>query len=56
MRLSNIKRFAFTSPTSFEIGLAKEASGSGPDLTVRMGFRDMDWKLTGLVPKMEDSP
>jgi Protein of unknown function (DUF2939) len=49
--LSNIKRFAFTSPTSFEIGIAKDASGSGPDLTAQVGFRDMDWKLTGLVPR-----
>jgi hypothetical protein len=49
--LSNIKRFAFTSPTSFEIGIAKDASGPSPDLTAQVGFRDMDWKLTGLVPK-----
>lgn len=55
LRLSNIKRFAFTGPTSFEIGIAKDASGSEPDLTVQMGFRDMDWKLTGLVPKVEGS-
>ena len=55
LRLSNIKRFAFTSPTSFEIGIAKDASGSEPDLTAQMGFRDMDWKLTGLVPKVEGS-
>ena len=53
--LSNIKRFAFTSPTSFEIGIAKDASSSEPDLTVQMGFRDMDWKLIGLVPKVEGS-
>ena len=55
LRLSNIKRFAFTSPTSFEIGIAKDASSSEPDLTVQMGFRDMDWKLIGLVPKVEGS-
>ena len=55
LRLSNIKRFAFTSPTSFEIGIAKDASSSEPDLTAQMGFRDMDWKLTGLVPKLEGS-
>jgi len=55
LRLSNIKRFAFTSPTSFEIGIAKDASGSEPDLTVQMGFRDLDWKLTGLVPRVEGS-
>jgi hypothetical protein len=53
--LSNIKRFAFTSLTSFEIGIAKDASSSEPDLTVQMGFRDMDWKLIGLVPKVEGS-
>jgi hypothetical protein len=55
LRLSNIKRFAFTSPTSFEIGIAKDASSSEPDLIVQMGFRDMDWKLIGLVPKVEGS-
>ena len=53
--LSNIKRFAFTSPTSFEIGIAKDASSSEPDLIVQMGFRDMDWQLIGLVPKVEGS-
>lgn len=53
LRLSNIKRFAFTSPTSFEIGIAKDASSSEPDITIHMGFRDMDWKLTGIVPKVE---
>jgi hypothetical protein len=53
--LSNIKRFAFTSLTSFEIGIAKDASSSEPNLTVQMGYRDMDWKLIGLVPKVEGS-
>jgi len=53
LRLSNIKRLAFTSPTSFEIGIAKDASASEPDLTAQMGFRDMDWKLIGLVPRVE---
>ena len=51
LRLSNIKRFAFTGPTSFEIGIAKDTSGSDPDLTAQIEFRDMDWKLTGLIPK-----
>jgi hypothetical protein len=55
LRLSNIKRLAFTSFTSFEIGIAKDASASEPDLTAQMGFRDMDWKLIGLVPKVEGS-
>ena len=55
LRLSNIKRFAFTSPTSFEIGIAKDASSSEPDLTAQMAFGGMDWKLTGLVPKVEGS-
>ena len=53
LRLSNIKRLAFTSPTSFEIGIAKDAAASEPDLTAQMGFRDMDWKLIGLVPRVE---
>jgi hypothetical protein len=39
LRLSNIKRFTFTSPTSFEIGIAKDASGSEPDLQHKWGSR-----------------
>jgi hypothetical protein len=55
LRLANIKRFAFTSPTSFEIGIARDASNSEPDLTIQMGFREMDWKLIGLVPNVTGS-
>lgn len=38
---------------SFEIGIAKDASSSEPGITIHMGFRDMDWKLTGIVPKVD---
>jgi len=50
--LSNIKRFAFTGPFGFEIGLAKDASATQPDVTAQMGFTGADWKLTGLVPRL----
>lgn len=50
--ISNIKSFAFTGPFGFEVGLAKDASATQPDVTAQMGFSGFDWKLTGLVPRL----
>lgn len=50
--LGNIKRFAFTGPLGFEVGLAKDASSTAADVTARMGFTGFDWRLTGLVPRL----
>jgi hypothetical protein len=54
--ISNIKSFAFSGPLSFEVGLAKEAAATSPDIVARMGFSGLDWRLNGLVPKLERSP
>ena len=50
--ISNIKRFAFTGLTGFEIGVAKDAAAATPDVVARMGFTGTDWKLVGLVPRV----
>jgi Protein of unknown function (DUF2939) len=47
----NIKRFAFTGPLAFEIGVAKDKAATVPDITAQLGFTGFDWKLVGLVPK-----
>jgi hypothetical protein len=49
--IGNIKRFAFTGPLAFEIGLAKDKAAAVPDITAQLGFKGFDWKLVGLVPK-----
>jgi hypothetical protein len=50
--LSNVKSFAFSGPLAFEVGLAKDATASSPDVVARMGFSGMDWRLVGLIPKL----
>ena len=52
---SNIKRFAFTGPLAFEIGVAKDKAASAPDITAQLGFKGFDWKLVGLVPKTREA-
>jgi Protein of unknown function (DUF2939) len=49
---ANIKRFAFTSPLGFEVGLAKDAASTTADITAQMGFSGLDWRLTGLIPRL----
>lgn len=50
--LGNIKRFGFAGPLGLELGVAKDAAKSGPDLTAGMAFTGFDWKLTRLVPTL----
>ena len=51
LSFANVKRFAFTGPLAFEVGLAREKAATVPDITAQLGFKDFDWKLVGLVPK-----
>ena len=46
---SNIKSFAFAGPLAFEVGIARDPNAKAADATARMGFKDLDWKLTGLT-------
>ena len=48
--LSNIKSFGFAGPLGMEVGIAKDGAASNPDVTARMSFQDLDWKLTRLTP------
>jgi hypothetical protein len=50
--LANIKRLALAGPLGFEVGVAKDAAASKPDVTAGMSFTGMDWKLTKLVPNL----
>lgn len=47
--LGNLKRFAFTGPFGFEVGVARDASAAAPDIVAQLGFTGFDWKLVGLV-------
>lgn len=49
--LGNLKRFAFTGPLSFEVGVARDALAASPDFVAQLAFMGFDWKLVGLVPR-----
>lgn len=48
--LGNIKRFALLGPLAFEIGVAKDAAATAPDVTVEMRFVSGDWRVVGVKP------
>jgi hypothetical protein len=50
--LRNIKSFSFLGPLGFEIGVAKNAAATAPDVIAQMRFDAGDWRLTGLRPNM----
>ena len=50
--LGNIKRFGFLGPLAFEVGVAKDASAAGPDVTVEMRFVNGDWRVVGVKPRV----
>ncbi len=51
--IGNLKRFAFTGLTSMEVGVAKDASVDGADVTAVMAFKDFDWKLVNIIPRQK---
>lgn len=51
--LGNIKRFAYTGFGTMEVGVAKDPEDGMSDVTAVMEFQNMDWKLTGLVPRIK---
>lgn len=50
--IDNIKSFGLNSPSEIEISIAKNPKARKPDLTVAMGFQDMDWKLIKIIPHL----
>lgn len=50
--LGNIKRFAFLGPLAFEVGVAKDASATAPDVTAQLAFTGFDWKVVQVVPRL----
>ena len=49
---SNIKSLRFNSLTEFQVSVAKQGDADKADVTAVMGFEDMDWKLTKLIPHL----
>lgn len=50
--LANIKRFAFLGPLAFEVGVAKDANATAPDVTAQLAFTGFDWKVVQVVPRL----
>ncbi len=50
--LGNIKRFGFLGPLAFELGVAKDAAASQPDVTLEMRFLGGDWRIVGVKPRI----
>ncbi len=49
---SNVKHFGFAGPLAMELGVARDRDAIDPDVTARMSFQDMDWKVTRLTPNL----
>jgi hypothetical protein len=50
---ANIKHFRITGPVSFEIGFNRNAQASEPEVIAEMAFRDGDWKVVRVIPRIE---
>lgn len=50
--IDNIKSFGFAGPLAFDIGFARDPKALKPDLTARMEFKEFDWQLTQIVPRL----
>lgn len=50
--LANVKSFGFNSPFGMAIGIARDASAKDPDVVAELSFTGLDWKLTGLRPRL----
>lgn len=50
--LSNIKRFSFLGPLAFEVGVAKDAAATAPDVVVEMRFVGGDWRVVAVKPRV----
>lgn len=50
--LGNIKSIGFNGPLSIVMGLARDAAATDAEVTVEMSFTGLDWRLTGLAPRL----
>lgn len=50
--LANVKHFGFAGPLAMEVGVAADRDAATSDVTARMSFQDMDWKVTRLEPHL----
>lgn len=48
----NITHVGFAGPLGLELGLAEKPGAKKDDVTIEMGFRDLDWKLVAVRPKI----
>jgi hypothetical protein len=50
--LGNVKSFGMNGPLRFEIGVAKLAAATEPDVTAELSFTGTDWKVTAVKPRL----
>lgn len=49
---ANVKHFGFVGPLAMELGVAADRDAPEADVTARMSFQNMDWKVTRLEPHL----
>lgn len=50
--IDNITHVGFAGPLGLELGLAEKPGAKKDDVTIEMGFRDLDWKLVAVRPRL----
>jgi hypothetical protein len=51
--LGNIKRFGFSGPLGYVIGVARDPASSEPDVTAELAFTGFDWKVVRIIPRLD---
>lgn len=51
--LSNIKKLGFAGPLGLQLGVARDSAATAPDVTAQMEFSGFDWKITKLIPNLD---
>jgi hypothetical protein len=50
---ANIKRFRPAGLAAWEVGAAKDPAATDPDVTARIAFKDGDWKVVAVEPRIK---
>jgi hypothetical protein len=50
--LANLKSISMDGPVAFSVGVARDPALAEPDVVVQLAFRDGDWKVVGLIPRL----
>lgn len=51
--IANVKSLRFTGPLSFAVGLANDPKAAEADVIAEMAFTGGDWKVVGLIPRID---